>query len=114
MEHPSRITRRYPRIQCDLPMFVDQIGDGRFQGFSRTKVLGEGGCMFLSPKRVGYLALVEVSISAGGKVVRADGRVVYERSLQPQQVEVGIEFVRLSPADRSHLRTLCAAPSASP
>jgi hypothetical protein len=106
-----RITRRYPRISCDLPMFVEQIGDGELQGFTRTQVIGEGGCMFLSPRQVGYLSLIKLSISAGGKVVSADGRVVYERSRPSREVEVGIEFLRLSPTDREHLRVLCAAPA---
>lgn len=94
---------------------VEQIGDGEFQGFSQTRVLGEGGCMFVAASSVGYLSLFKLSISVAGRVIHADGRVVYERlrrRLGPGDiVEVGIEFLRLDPDDRSFLRAFCSEPS---
>lgn len=72
--------------------------------------------MFPSPRRVGYLSLLKLSISIGGRIVNADGRVAYERwrpKGEGEDIEVGIEFLRLSAADRAFLRGLCAG-SAGP
>lgn len=78
------------------------------QGFSRTRSLGEGGCSFKSPQNLGFRSLMKVAISVQGKVVNADGRVVYERPLE-SGYEVGVEFLRLAPEDRLHIRALVAS-----
>jgi hypothetical protein len=100
--------RRFPRLRCDHPVFVEVIEERGPQGFSRTRSLGEGGCSFKSPQNFGYLSLMKLAISVEGKVLKADGRVVYER---PQEggIEVGIEFLRLAPEDRLHIRALVAS-----
>jgi hypothetical protein len=107
-----RRPRRYPRVSCQAPLYVEQIGDGDFQGFSRTHVLGEGGCMFVSPTKVGFLSLLKLSILLDGRVLAADGRVAYElprerSAAEAGEVEVGVEFLRMSALDRAHLRARC-------
>ena len=105
---PQSRQRRYPRVRCDHPVFVEVISESGPQGFSRTRSLGEGGCSFKSPENFGDLSLTKLAISVEGKVVKADGRVVYER---PQEggYEVGIEFLRLPADDRLHIRALVAS-----
>ena len=99
--------RRFPRLDTVHPLFVEVLEERGPQGFSRTRSLGEGGCSFKSPQHLGYLSLMKLAISVQGKVVNADGRVVYER---PQEggYEIGIEFLRLAPEDRLHIRALVA------
>jgi hypothetical protein len=104
----ARPQRRFPRLSCDHPIFVEVLADRGPQGFSRTRTLGEGGCSFKSPQNLGYLSLMKLAISVQGKVVNADGRVVYERP-HDDGVEVGIEFLRLAPEDRLHIRALVAS-----
>ena len=95
-------------MACDHPVFVEVLAERGPQGFSRTRTLGEGGCSFKSPQNLGYLSLMKLAISVQGKVVSADGRVVYERP-QDGGYEVGIEFLRLAPEDRLHIRALVAS-----
>jgi hypothetical protein len=100
--------RRFPRLRCDHPVFVEVIDERGPQSFSRTKSLGEGGCSFKSPEHIGYRSLMKLAISVQGKVVTADGRVVYERS-QADGFEIGVEFLRLPADDRLHIRALVAS-----
>ena len=109
----ARTARRFPRLTCDHPVFVEVLAERGPQGFSRTRSLGEGGCSFKSPQHLGYLSLMKLAISVQGKVVNADGRVVYERP-QDDGYEVGIEFLRLAPEDRLHIRALVASSDGAP
>ena len=47
-----------------------------FEEFARTRVIGPGGCMIVSPESLGFGSLMELSISMKGRVLRTDGRVV--------------------------------------
>jgi hypothetical protein len=107
----ARPQRRFPRLKCDHPVFVEVLSERGPQGFSRTRTLGEGGCCFKSPHGLGYRSLMKVAISVQGKVVSADGRVAYERP-QGGGYEVGVEFLRLAPEDRLHIRALVASDTA--
>lgn len=95
-------------------MLARLLGEQRdFEELSRTRTIGLGGCMFVSPESLGYGSLMEVLISFRGGVARTDGRVVWERQRGEQEVEIGIEFLRLRPADRKLLRSVFhAAPAA--
>ncbi|HVS01706.1 MAG TPA: PilZ domain-containing protein [Thermoanaerobaculia bacterium] len=95
--------RRFPRASGEFPMFVELLSGRPYAGFSRTRTLGSGGCMFETDETLGFLSLMKMSISVGGRIVNADGRVAYERRTGDQRVEVGVEFLRVAPADRSHL-----------
>jgi hypothetical protein len=103
--------RRFPRLQTEQPVFVEVLEERGMQGFSRTRTIGEGGCSFRSPQGIGYLSLMKLSISLQGKVVTADGRVVYERPVRAGGYEVGVEFLRVSSDDRLHIRSLVTAPA---
>ena len=98
-------------------MLVRLLGESRqYEELTRTHTIGLGGCMFVSPEPVGYGALMEVFISCRGGVARTDGRVVWERphrdpyrrgnQSDEERVEVGIEFLRMSPSDRRLLTPL--------
>ena len=109
MSRPFSTPRRFPRLQAAHPLFVELVEGGSRGGFGRTEVIGEGGCMFTSRQRMGFLSLMRLFISAGGRVVHADARVAYERPRHDGRFEVGVEFLRLSPTDRAHLRALVAS-----
>lgn len=98
-------TRRHPRIAATHPCFVERLGDDRIELFSKTRSLGTGGCCFQSQVPLGYRSLAKISLSVGGRVFHADGRVAYERPTGGE-LEIGVEFLRLSPEDRIHLRRL--------
>lgn len=65
---------------------------------ARTRVIGLGGCMFMSPLPVGSRAELEVLIAVDGAVVRTGGRVAYEIR-RGEEYEVGVEFLYVSSED---------------
>jgi len=93
-------TRRFPRASCQHSALVRLVGDRRSEEFARTQVLGVGGCLLLAEDALGSGARMELLIALGGRVVKADARVVYEQRRSDQRHEIGIEFLRLAPADR--------------
>lgn len=119
----ARSARRFPRVRCNRPALIRLLGEGEaFEDITRTRVIGSGGCMFVSSESLGYSSLVELLIAVDGSVVRTDGRVAYEirRSHSGHaEYEVGVEFLRISATDRQKLEalvvrgaTLAAAPAA--
>ncbi len=112
MHMTYRRKRRYPRVPVDRPALVRVLDPEPFQrpfeDFTRTRVLGSGGCMFVSPEPVGFGSLMELLIALGERVVRADSRVVYEIE-HGSEHEVGVEFLRMSPADRAYVQSVVAA-----
>lgn len=106
MQH-LRATRRFPRVDAQHVCMVRVLGGLRpFEEFARTRVIGTGGCMFVSRESLGFGSLMELSISMRGRVLRTDGRVVYEIEKSPTEHQVGVEFLRISPADKMFLEGL--------
>jgi hypothetical protein len=71
------------------------VGRGPREEFGTTRVIGLGGCSFLSRRPFGTGALLELQIPLDGGVVTADARVVYELAENDGRVEVGVEFLRI-------------------
>lgn len=96
-------TRRFPRVQAQHVCMVRLLGVQPFEEFARTREIGPGGCMFVSEESLGYGSLMELSISLQGRVLKTDGRVVYEISKSSTEHQVGVEFLRISPGDLAFL-----------
>ncbi|MDX1632589.1 MAG: PilZ domain-containing protein [Thermoanaerobaculia bacterium] len=103
-------TRRHPRIESTHPCFVERLGEEPLEVFSRTRTIGTGGCCFESEEPLGFRSLAKVSLSVAGRTMCADGRVVYERP-RGTGLEIGVEFIRLDPEDRIHLRQVIQSAS---
>ena len=103
---PSPKIRRFPRVQAVHAVMVRLLGVRPFEEFARTRILGPGGCMFVSEESLGFGSLMELSIAVQGRVLKTDSRVVYEISKGPTEHQVGVEFLRISPADRAFLESL--------
>lgn len=104
MEHRPKI-RRFPRVQAEHAVMLRLLGTKAFEEFARTRVIGPGGCMFVSEESLGFGSLMELSIALRGRVVKTDCRVVYEIRKNDVEHQVGVEFLRISPTDRSFLET---------
>jgi hypothetical protein len=102
--------RRFPRVPAVHAVMVRLLGGQAFEEFARTRVLGPGGCMFVSEESLGYGSLMELSIALRGRVVKTDSRVVYEVQKSATEHQVGVEFLRISPADRAFIESLVARP----
>lgn len=98
--------RRFPRIPAEAAVLVTRLGAETLEEFGKTKVLGLGGCMFVSTTSIGLGARVEILIRVRDRVIRAKARVVWEQSSSNKQYEVGVEFLNVAPADRLTLETL--------
>jgi c-di-GMP-binding flagellar brake protein YcgR len=106
MPMPSS-TRRFPRASFEKPALLRIIGSDRpFEEFAKTRILGAGGCMLVSRESLGFSTLMELLISCRGRVIKTDSRVVYEIRKGPGEYEVGVEFLRISHEDRSHVASL--------
>ena len=98
--------RRFPRVPAVHAVMVRLLGVKAFEEFARTRVLGPGGCMFVSEESLGYGSLMELSIALRGRVVKTDSRVVYEIQKSATEHQVGVEFLRISPGDRAFIESL--------
>jgi hypothetical protein len=97
--------RRFPRVPAEHAVMVRLLGVTPFEEFARTRIIGPGGCMFVSEESLGFGSLMELSIAVQGRVLKTDGRVVYEIRKSPTEHQVGVEFLRITPADRAFLET---------
>jgi hypothetical protein len=95
--------RRYPRVDAENVVLVKRLGKTPLEGFTKTRVLGLGGCMLLSDEPLGVAAELEVLLSFSGRVVQTRGRVVYENPRGPAAYEVGVEFLDIPRDDREFL-----------
>jgi hypothetical protein len=98
--------RRYPRIESENSLLVRCVGASREEGFVKTRVIGLGGCMFVNDQPLGVGTPLEIAFSVQGQVGRSSGRIVYEIPQRFGRVEVGVEFVGISFADRRILGSL--------
>ncbi|HEX9944878.1 MAG TPA: PilZ domain-containing protein [Thermoanaerobaculia bacterium] len=105
---PRPKIRRFPRVPAEHAVMVRLLGVRPFEEFARTRVIGPGGCMFVSEESLGYGSLMELSIALRGRVVKTDSRVVYEICKSSTEHQVGVEFLRISPADRAFIEALIA------
>jgi hypothetical protein len=100
------LIRRFPRVPAVHAVMVRLLGVKAFEEFARTRVLGPGGCMFVSEESLGYGSLMELSIALRGRVVKTDSRVVYEIQKSATEHQVGVEFLRITSADRAYIESL--------
>lgn len=105
MTDPS-VKRRFPRIPSENAVLVKKLGPADMEGFAKTRVVGLGGCMFVSDEPLGVDAYLDLLISVRGRVVKTRGRVVYEIPREGDEVEVGVEFLEISPHDRDIIEEL--------
>jgi hypothetical protein len=102
------LKRRYPRIPSENALLLKRRGGEEDEGFAKTRVVGLGGCMFVSGEALGVGTRLEILMSVRGRVAKTDGRVVYEVPRETRCFEVGVEFLGISPPDRHVLETLFA------
>lgn len=102
--------RRFPRIPAENTVLVKKIGDRAEEGFAKTKVMGLGGCCFVTDTLFAPEEHVEIFIAVSGKVVVALGRVVWTADRPDGRHDVGVEFQEISDEDRRVVEGLFAPP----
>lgn len=103
-DYPEK--RRFPRISSENAVLVKKLGPQVLEHFARTRVVGLGGCMFVSETPLGVGSAIEILISVKGHVIKAQARVVWELPAADGKTEIGIEFVNVAPSDRAALEGL--------
>jgi len=102
--HPER--RRFPRFPLDNPLLLETEGGDGPGVTAYTLDVSAGGCRFLHDSPIAAGSNVVLVISAGGRSIRASGRVVYDLPLRSARFQAGVEFVRIDPGDRATLEAL--------
>ena len=108
MTDKPREQRRFPRIPAEKALLVKKIGDEASEALAKTRTVGGGGCMFIHHEPLGVGSGVELLISLAGRVIKAQGKIVWEVVTEPGHVEVGVEFLRISPRDKKTLESALA------
>ena len=107
-----RAKRRFPRVRVDRPVMISLIEADPYREkidqFTRTRMLGAGGCMFESPVSLGFGSLAQVVIALGERTIKADARVAWESDGGGDRHAVGLEFLRISREDRASIEALVA------
>ena len=98
--------RKFPRIPAENAVLVRKLSEAPQEGFGTMKTVGMGGCMFVHDASLGMGSTLELLISIKSWVVKSTARVVYELPKSDSEVEVGVEFLDISSADRAILETL--------
>ncbi len=111
MPDNAREQRRFPRVPAEKAILVKRLGDDASEALAKTRTVGAGGCMFVHHEPLGAGTRVELLISLPHRVIRAEARVVWEDVKQPGRVEVGVEFLGISPKDKRALDEALAAPA---
>ncbi len=97
--------RRFPRIRSEHAVMLRLLEGTREEALAKTGVVGLGGCMVVNAEPLPAGQLLELMVSVRGRVLRADGRVVYCNEREDGRWEAGIEFLRISDDD---LRAIAA------
>ena len=103
MGESSAGQRRFPRIPCEGPLLVRTVGKAGDEVFSKTRVIGLGGCLFSHPQRLEAGTNLWISIALKGRIIEAGARVVYVNPREDGEFDTGIEFVELSKTDETAL-----------
>ncbi len=102
------VPRRFPRVPAENAVLVKKVGEEDSELLARTRSVSCGGCMFVHRESLGVGTAVELLISLPGRVIKVQGRVVWESVTAPASVEVGVEFLRISAEDRRALESALA------
>jgi hypothetical protein len=105
----ERERRRFVRFPAELAVLVQKLGPQGEENLGKTEVVGLGGCLFIHPQSLGLEETIELLISAKGSVVRAKGRVAYEKQRADGRYDVGVEFLAMSEEDQAKLEALLAS-----
>jgi c-di-GMP-binding flagellar brake protein YcgR len=102
----SEAQRRFPRIASHHSVMVTKLTDGS-EEIGLTKTIALGGCGVITADSVGMDHTVELLIAiTPDNVIKALGRVVYERPLEDGRYEVGVEFVHMNDDAARHIARL--------
>jgi hypothetical protein len=97
--------RRFPRIRSGNSFPVKRLDDETIGAFGKTRVIGIGGCMFVSEEEFGPGTLLGMAISVQGRAIQVVARVAYLRP-QGSRFETGVEFLQADPWDRGLIEDL--------
>jgi PilZ domain len=108
MAEDPREQRRFPRVPTQKAVLVKRVGDEASEALAKTRTVSSGGCMFVHHEPLGVGTAVELLISLPSRVIKAQGRVVWETVAHDGAVEVGVEFLDVSAKDRRALEAAVA------
>lgn len=90
--------RRFHRFPYQVPVLAHGRGQGAAR-YGRLEQLGRGGCGFVTSGPFPGDRTLGVEICLGGGVLRATGKIVYQRRAPDGWWEIGVEFVDFKAID---------------
>lgn len=106
MNEPGGDARRFPRISSEHVVMFRCLDGAEEEDLAKTRVVGLGGCMFVTDEPLEPGTPLELMISVKRRVVRCRARVVYAVHGDPENWHVGVEFLEVPEADRTTLASL--------
>lgn len=100
-------TRRYPRVLSENIISIRKL-TGSDQGTTMltSKVVGLGGIMFETKKRIKVGERLELTLLAGIEALKIIVRVVWAKEIKNNIRQVGVEFQNISEEERTKILDL--------
>jgi len=108
MAEEPRPFRHFPRLSIEIGVLVRKAGGESSEILATTRSVSSGGCMLVHDQGLGVGSPLELLISLPGRVIKAQGQVVWENERASGEVEMGIEFLRMNSEDRRILEATIA------
>lgn len=106
MAEEPREQRRFPRVPAETPVLVRLAKEPEIGAFSKTQVIGLGGCLFVHGRHIPPGTSVWVAIALRDRVLEIPSRTVYANERPDGAYDVGVEFLLMSANDRVFLAEL--------
>jgi len=106
--------RRFPRVPAETSVLVRLAKEPEVGAFSRTKVLGLGGCLFSHERSIPPGTSVWVAIALRDRILEIPSRTVYANERPDGTFDIGVEFLLMSANDKVFLAELLQWAGESP
>jgi len=98
-----REKRRFPRMASQILVRITPLDRDHGGDLSSTRTIGLGGCLVVHDRPLGPGTPLRLVFCLGDSVLEARGQTVYEIPRKDGCFDLGIEFLELTPEDRSLL-----------
>jgi len=106
MSDQSKNQRRFPRVPAETSVLVRLAKEPEVGAFSKTKVVGLGGCLFAHHQLIPPGTSVWVAIALRDRILEIPSRTVYANERPDGTFDIGVEFLLMSANDKIFLAEL--------